>query len=347
MLDSVPVVFITGNVPNALIGKDAFQEIDITGITLPMTKHNYLVRTADEIPYAIAEAFHLARSGRPGPVHVDITKDALMGETSAAHPTAADIEAGLPGYKPKLDGHPRQIKLLAEAIAGAQRPVILAGHGVLIAGAERELLELARTAQIPITWTLLGIGVIDETDPLAYGYMGMHGWKHVNRAIQSADLLIGIGMRFDDRVTGNVRTYAPKAKIAHIDIDPAEIGKNVVADLPIVGDAKHVLDALLPLVTKVDPATRAALAAFAKGCSRPTSLLSALRQVQILMRTSPPTSVRIRCGSHATADSGVPTRTSHPADSVRWASPSLRRWAPPLRHQTRFRGRSPATAGSR
>ncbi|NBW31865.1 MAG: acetolactate synthase large subunit [bacterium] len=205
MLDSVPVVVITGNVPNALIGKDAFQEIDITGITLPMTKHNYLVRTADEIPYVIAEAFHLAR----------------------------------------------------EAIAGAKRPVILAGHGVLIAGAERELLELARAAQIPITWTLLGIGVVDETDPLAYGYMGMHGWKHVNRAIQSADLLIGIGMRFDDRVTGNVRTYAPKAKIAHIDIDPAEIGKNVVADLPIVGDAKHVLDALLPLVTKVDPATRA------------------------------------------------------------------------------------------
>ena len=257
MLDSVPVVFITGNVPNALIGKDAFQEIDITGITLPMTKHNYLVRTADEIPYAIAEAFHLARSGRPGPVHVDITKDALMGETTATHPSAAEIEAGLPGYKPKLDGHPRQIKLLAEAIEGAQRPVILAGHGVLIASAERELLELARAAQIPITWTLLGIGVIDETDPLAYGYMGLHGWKHVNRAIQSADLLIGIGMRFDDRVTGNVRTYAPKAKIAHIDIDPAEIGKNVVADLPIVGDAKHVLDALLPLIAKVDPATRA------------------------------------------------------------------------------------------
>jgi acetolactate synthase-1/2/3 large subunit len=256
-MDSVPLLAITGQVGSHLIGTDAFQEADIVGITMPITKHSFLVTRAQDIPETIASAYLIATTGRPGPVLVDITKDALMGETAATHPSAAEIEAGLPGYKPKLDGHPRQIKLLAEAIAGAQRPVILAGHGVLIAGAERELLELARAAQIPIAWTLLGIGVVDETDPLAYGYMGMHGWKHVNRAIQSADLLIGIGMRFDDRVTGNVRTYAPKAKIAHIDIDPAEIGKNVVADLPIVGDAKHVLDALLPLVTKVDPATRA------------------------------------------------------------------------------------------
>jgi len=140
---------------------------------------------------------------------------------------------------------------LGEAIAAAKRPLILAGHGVLIAQGERELLELARQAQIPIAWTLLGIGVVDETDPLAYGYMGMHGWKHVNRAIQSSDLLIGIGMRYDDRVTGNVRTFAPSAKIVHIDIDPAEIGKNVVADIPIVGDAKRVLEALLPMTERV------------------------------------------------------------------------------------------------
>jgi acetolactate synthase-1/2/3 large subunit len=257
MLDSVPVVAITGNVPGVLLGKDAFQEIDITGITLPMTKHNYLIRSADEIPHAIAEAFHIARSGRPGPVHVDITKDALMGETSAPHPTQAEVEAGLPGYRPKLDGHVRQIKVLADAIAASKRPVILAGHGILIAQAERELLELARKAQIPVAWTLLGIGVIDESDPLAYGYMGMHGWKHVNRAIQSADLLIGIGMRYDDRVTGNVRTFAPSAKIVHVDIDPAEIGKNVVADIPIVGDAKHVLAALIPLTPSVASAARA------------------------------------------------------------------------------------------
>ena len=255
-LDSVPLVAITGNVPGPLIGKDAFQEIDITGITLPMTKHNYLVRSADEIPHAIAEAFHLARSGRPGPVHVDITKDALMGETSAPHPSQEEVEAGLAGYRPTLDGHPRQLRAVAAAIAAAERPVLLVGHGVLIAGAEQELLSLARAAQIPVTWTLLGIGAIDERDPLAYGYMGMHGWKHANRAVQSADLIVAVGMRFDDRVTGNVRTYAPKAKIVHIDIDPAEIGKNVVADLPIVGDARRVLAALLPLVAPVDPATR-------------------------------------------------------------------------------------------
>jgi len=257
MLDSVPLVAITGNVHGVLIGKDAFQEIDITGITLPMTKHNYLVRSADEIPHAIAEAFHLARTGRPGPVHVDITKDALMAETAAPHPTPAEVEAGLPGYRPKVDGNARQLKAVAAALAAAKRPVLLVGHGVVISQAEASLLQFARKAHIPITWTLLGIGAIDETDPLAYGYMGMHGWKHVNRAIQSADLLLAIGMRFDDRVTGNVRTYAPNATIVHVDIDPAEIGKNVVADIPIVGDAKHVLDALLPLVEAVNPASRA------------------------------------------------------------------------------------------
>ena len=257
MLDSVPMVVITGNVPGALLGKDAFQEIDITGITLPMTKHNYLVRSADEIPSVVAEAFHLARTGRPGPVHVDITKDALMGETQAQHPSEEEVVAGLPGYRPKLDGHPRQVKAIADAIAAAERPMFLVGHGILISHAEEELLALARKSQIPVTWTLLGIGAIDERDPLAYGYMGMHGWKHANRAIQSADLIIAVGMRFDDRVTGNVRTFAPKARIAHVDIDPAEIGKNVVADIPVVGDAKSVLAALLPLAPEIDPARRA------------------------------------------------------------------------------------------
>ena len=209
LLDSVPMVAITGNVPSALIGKDAFQEIDINGITLPMTKHNYLVRDADELPRVIAEAFHIARTGRPGPVHVDITKDALQQETSAEHPTEAEVIAGLPGFRPNLDGHGRQLKLAAQEIAAAKRPVILAGHGVLHAEAWDDLRAFAEKTSIPVAWTLLGIGVIDETHPLAYGYMGMHGWKHVNRAIQSADLLIAIGMRFDDRVTGNVRTYAP------------------------------------------------------------------------------------------------------------------------------------------
>ena len=217
LLDSVPMVAITGNVPSALIGKDAFQEIDINGITLPMTKHNYLVRDADELPRVVAEAFHIARSGRPGPVHIDITKDALQQETRAEHPTEAEMIAGLPGFRPNTEPHGRQLKLATQELANAKRPVILAGHGVLHAGAWDELRAFAEKTSIPVAWTLLGIGAMSEDHPLAYGYMGMHGWKHVNRAIQSADLLFAIGMRFDDRVTGNVRTYAPYARIVHVD----------------------------------------------------------------------------------------------------------------------------------
>ena len=249
-LDSIPVVAITGNVPAALIGKDAFQEIDITGITLPMTKHNYLVRDADELPRVLAEAFHIARTGRPGPVHVDITKDALQQETTAPHPSDEEVSAGLPGFKPNFDGHPKQLKTAAREIDHARRPVILAGHGVLVAEAWDDLRAFAEKTQIPVAHTLLGIGGIDETHPLSYGYMGMHGWKHVNKAIQSADLLIALGMRFDDRVTGKVSTYAPGARIIHVDIDPSEIGKNVAVDVPIVGDVGRVLRALTPLVSE-------------------------------------------------------------------------------------------------
>ena len=252
LLDSVPMVAITGNVPAALIGKDAFQEIDINGITLPMTKHNYLVRDADELPRVIAEAFHIARSGRPGPVHIDITKDALQQETRAEHPTEADVIAGLPGFRPNTEPHGRQLKLAAQELANAKRPMILAGHGVLHAGAWDELRAFAEKTNIPVAWTLLGIGAMTEDHPLAYGYMGMHGWKHVNRAIQTADLLFAIGMRFDDRVTGNVRTYAPYARIVHVDIDPAEIGKNVAVEVPIVADAKRVLEALTRMVPAVE-----------------------------------------------------------------------------------------------
>lgn len=257
-LDSVPMVAITGNVPGSLIGKDAFQEIDITGITLPMTKHNYLVRNADDIPRVVAEAFYIAQHGRPGPVHIDLTKDALQQETRAEHPSLEDVIAGLPGFRPNTEGHPRQLKLAAREIAQAKRPLIIAGHGVLIAEAWDELRAFAEKTQIPVAWSLLGIGAMDEEHPLAYGYMGMHGWKHVNRAIQAADLLIAIGMRFDDRVTGSVKTYAPYARIIHVDIDPAEIGKNVAVEVPIVGDAKNVIVGLTKLVHQVEPAARAA-----------------------------------------------------------------------------------------
>ena len=263
-LDSIPMVAITGNVPGALIGKDAFQEIDITGITLPMTKHNYLVRSADDIPRVIAEAFHVARTGRPGPVHVDITKDALTSETRAGHPDTID----LPGFKPTFEGHPKQIRVAAEAIEAAKRPVILAGHGILLGDAMDELIAFAEKTQIPVAHTLLGIGAIDERHPLSYGYMGMHGWKHVNKAIQSADLLIALGMRFDDRVTGKVSTYAPNARIVHVDIDPSEIGKNVAVDVPIVGDVKRVLRALTPLMTARTPEDARRLLRRARGVAR-------------------------------------------------------------------------------
>jgi acetolactate synthase-1/2/3 large subunit len=222
-----------------------------------MTKHNYLIRNADDIPRVVAEAFYIAKTGRPGPVHIDFTKDALQQETRAEHPSLDEVIAGLPGFRPNFEGHPKQLKTAAREIAQAKRPLILAGHGVLIAEAWDELRALAEKAQIPVAWTLLGIGAIDEEHPLAYGYMGMHGWKHVNRAIQSADLLIAIGMRFDDRVTGSVKTYAPYARIIHADIDPAEIGKNVAVEVPIVGDARNVLAGLTKLVHAVDPATRA------------------------------------------------------------------------------------------
>jgi acetolactate synthase-1/2/3 large subunit len=257
-LDSVPLVAITGNVPAPLLGKDAFQEIDITGITLPMTKHNELVRDPNRIPAAVAEAFWLATQGRPGPVHLDFTKDALTGEATAGHPTLEEVVAALPGVRPNYDGHPRQLKLAAAEIAKAKRPLLLVGHGVLISEAWDELKAFAEKTNIPVAWTLLGIGALDEEHPLAYGYMGMHGWKHVNRAIQSADLLVAVGMRFDDRVTGNVRTYAPYARIIHVDIDPAEIGKNVAVEVPIVGDAKRVFSALTKLVEPTAREERAA-----------------------------------------------------------------------------------------
>jgi acetolactate synthase-1/2/3 large subunit len=257
LLDSVPMVAITGNVPGVLIGKDAFQEIDINGITLPMTKHNYLVRNADDLPRVIAEAFHIARTGRPGPVHIDITKDALQQETNTEHPTDEEVIAGLPGFRPNFDANGRQLKLAVQELAQAKRPVILAGHGVLHAEAWDDLVAFAEKTQIPVAHTLLGVGAIPEDHPLSYGFMGMHGWKHVNRAIQSADLLLAIGMRFDDRVTGNVRTYAPYARIVHVDIDPAEIGKNVAVEVPIVGDAGRVLRALIAMVEAVEPEARA------------------------------------------------------------------------------------------
>lgn len=236
-LDSTPLVAITGQVGRPFIGKDAFQEIDITGITLPITKHNYLITDTADIARTIKEAFYLARSGRPGPVLIDIPKDVQTEQADFVYPTRVD----LPGYKPTLSGHPSQIAKAAKLIASAKKPVILAGHGAIISGAFDELKALAETAQIPVITTLLGISVFPESHILSYGWLGMHGLAYANMAVSEADLLIAVGLRFGDRATAKVPTFAPHAKIVHIDIDPAEIGKNVRVDVPIVGDAKTVL----------------------------------------------------------------------------------------------------------
>ena len=239
-LDSVPMVAITGQVARPFIGKDAFQEIDITGITLPITKHNYLVYSAHEMANVMKEAFYIAGTGRQGPVLVDIPRDVFSEEAEFHYPDKPD----LPGYKPTLRGHPEQIKKAARFIRESRQPLIIAGKGVINSGASAELKELAEKAQIPVVNTLLGLGSFPGTHVLCLGMMGMHGLAHANMAVCAADLIIAIGMRFDDRATASVAGFAPKAQIIHIDIDPAEIGKNVKVDVPIVGDVKHVLKAL-------------------------------------------------------------------------------------------------------
>ena len=239
-MDSVPMVVITGQVSRAAIGSDAFQETDTTGITLPITKHNYLVMRAADIPRAIKEAFYIAGTGRPGPVLVDIPKDVLQEEAEFEYPETVD----LPGYKPNLEGHPSQIKRAAKLIEESQRPVILSGHGVIFSEAYAEVRELAEKAQIPVITTLLGISSFPDDHVLCVGMPGMHGMAYASLAIEEADLLIALGMRFDDRITGKPSAFALKSRKIHVDIDPSEIGKNIQVDVPIVGDLKRVLKKL-------------------------------------------------------------------------------------------------------
>ncbi len=244
MLDSSPIVCITGQVHASLIGGDAFQETDVTGITLPITKHNYLVTQADEIAGVVREAFYIARSGRPGPVLIDICKNAQIEEAVFEYPE----QVSLYGYSPQTHASPESMQAAVELLERAERPLILAGHGVLISGAVDELRAFARKLGIPVASTLLGMGCFPASDPLHLGMMGMHGEACCNLAIQNADLLIALGMRFDDRVTGNLRTYAPRARKIHVEIDPSEVHKNVRVDAPLVGDLKHVLSDLTPLL---------------------------------------------------------------------------------------------------
>jgi acetolactate synthase I/II/III large subunit len=243
MMDSSPIVCITGQVGSKLIGSDAFQETDITGVTLPVTKHNYLVTSASEIAQTIREAFYIAKSGRPGPVLIDITKDA---QQSSCELDWDGAKPQLPGYRPDLSPELDEYEKALDLIHNSKRPVILAGHGIVMSGASREVIELAERANIPVALTLLGIGALPASHPLSLGMMGMHGEAWVNHTIQDADLLIALGMRFDDRVTGNLKTYAPGAKKIHVEIDPSEINKNVKVDVPLVGDLKDVLRELLP-----------------------------------------------------------------------------------------------------
>ena len=249
MLDSSPMVCITGQVGSKLIGSDAFQETDITGVTLPVTKHNYLVTHASEVAQTISEAFYVATSGRPGPVLVDITKDA---QQSTCEFDGKPIAPQLPGYRPNLSPTSDEYKQALELIHNSKRPVILAGHGIILSGAMDEVRAFAEKANIPVGLTLLGLGAFPASHPLSLGMMGMHGEAWLNTTIQEADLLIAFGMRFDDRVTGNLKTYAPNAKKIHIEIDRAEVNKNVKVDVALVGDLKAVLRELLPNLKQQD-----------------------------------------------------------------------------------------------
>lgn len=240
-LDSIPTVFFTGQVATGVLGSDAFQEVDAVGITTPMVKHNFLVDDVKDLARVIKEAFHLARSGRPGPVHVDLPADMLKANAKFDYPETVDI----PGFKPQLKGSDFQVKKALKLIENAKRPVILAGHGVVLSRAHEEFRQFVEKLKIPVLWTLLGIGAIPSDHPYAFGMLGMHGLLHANYAVANSDLVIGVGLRFDDRITGNSNDFAKHAKVIHIDVDPAEIGKNRMVDVPIVADVKNVLETFL------------------------------------------------------------------------------------------------------
>jgi acetolactate synthase-1/2/3 large subunit len=250
-MDSIPLVCITGQVPTTLIGNDAFQEADIVGITRPITKHNYLVKDARDLARIVREAFYIAQSGRPGPVLIDIPRDVALSSVDFSYPESVNIR----GYNPTIEGNIRQIKRAAEFIMHAERPVIYAGGGVIASGAYGELRQLAEKAGIPVTMSLLGLGTFPTSHALSLDMLGMHGTVYANKAVHACDLLISIGARFDDRVTGKLDEFAPQAKIIHIDIDPTSVSKSVDADVPIVGDARNILTELLSHVSRlpIDP----------------------------------------------------------------------------------------------
>ncbi|WP_136513697.1 biosynthetic-type acetolactate synthase large subunit [Geomonas edaphica] len=248
-MDSIPMVIITGQVPTALIGNDAFQEADIIGITRPCTKHNFLVKDVKDLATIMKKAFYIARTGRPGPVVVDLPKDVQVAQTEFKYPETVEIR----GYKPTVEGHPKQIEKAVAMIMQAKKPVLYVGGGVILGNASAELVALAKRLAIPVTTTLMGLGSFPENDPLSLGLLGMHGTYYANMAVSNCDMLIAIGARFDDRVTGKIASFAPHAKIVHVDVDPTSIKKNVRVDLPIVGDVRDVLTKMLKIADEIGP----------------------------------------------------------------------------------------------
>ncbi len=359
-MDSVPMVAVTGQVGAAMIGTDAFQEADIRGITMPITKHNFLVTDPADIPHTIAEAFHIASTGRPGPVLVDVAKSALQAQTTFAWPD----ELHLPGYRPVTTPHAKQIKEAVRLIREARRPVLYVGGGVIRARASRELAQLAALTGIPVVTTLMARGAFPDSNPQHLGMPGMHGTVAAVAGLQKSDLIISLGARFDDRVTGNLDSFAPNALVIHADIDPAEIGKNRHADVPIVGDCKEVIAQLVALLhdrgrrrrlrgvgrlprRREDAATRSATTPRPTARSPRSTSSSGSARSPAPRRSTPPASASTRCGRPTSSATRTPTRGSTPAASARWASRCPPRWAPRSACPTARSGRSTATAASR
>ena len=362
-MDSVPIVAITGQVNSAAIGTDAFQEADIRGITMPITKHNYLVTNADEIPRIIAEAFHIAATGRPGPVLVDISKDALQARTHFSWPPRID----LPGYHPVTRPHSKQIREAARLIAEAERPILYVGGGVIRARASEELRRFVELSRIPVVTTLMARGALPDSHPLHLGMPGMHGSVSAVTGLQKCDLIIALGARFDDRVTGQLKTFAPDAKVIHADIDPAEISKNRKADVPIVGDCRAVLTDLIEAVDADIDAGRGGdytewrervagwkelfplgLHRARGGTSRPAVRhRAAQRDRRARGDATSRASASTRCGPRSSSTTSAPTPGSTPVASARWGTPCRPPWAPRSASPTARCGRSTATAASR
>ena len=340
MMDSVPTVFLTGQVRTDLLGTDGFQEADIHGMTMPVVKHSLMIQDPRDIPRAIHEAFHVARTGRPGPVLVDIPQD--LSRADIQYEPVTDVR--LPGYQPTTSGNVKQIRLAAKALANARRPVIYAGGGVINADASKELTELCLSDRFPVTCTLMGLGGFPAPHDQWIGMLGMHGTRAANYAMDEADLIVAIGARFDDRITGKLSEFAPRAKFIHIDIDPAEISKNVPAHIPIVGDAKQILPKLTAeyRALETDDSRLDGWWDRIRGWQekhplryddsedseiKPQRMVEAMWEATAGTRSSPRTSASTRCGRRSTTTSPSRAGGSTPVAWGRWVSASRRRWA--------------------